>query len=416
MNILWITHSPFPEIATSFKLNHVAPGWVHASAYSLLNLFPNINIAVASFYNEDELKEININNITHFLLPAKASKYADNPKNDYIWIKIKNQFNPDIVHIHGTERTHCYSYVRSCGADNVVVSIQGIISEIEKYYFGGISMYDLFKSTTLRDLIKMDTLYTQQKSLVNYGKFEKILIQNVKHVIGRTTWDKQHIWAINPNAEYHLCNENLRPSFYNNIWRIEQCEKYSIFISQAYYPLKGFHQLIKAMPIILRHYPNTKVYVAGNNYFSSRGIKINGFGRYINTLVKKYNLADHIIFTGILSEEAMCKRFIDSHVFVSPSSIENSPNSVGEAQLLGVPCIASFVGGTPDMIDHGETGLLYRFEEVEMLAAYICSIFSDNKFAMKISEKSRIVAAKRHDRIVNANTLYKIYSKISKIN
>src|SRR5690606_23789955 len=154
--------------------------------------------------------------------------------------------------------------------------------------------------------------------------------------------------------------ESLRPSFYNNNWRIDQCEKYSIFISQAYYPLKGFHQLLKAMPIILRHFPNTKVYVAGNNYFSNRGIKINGFGSYINTLVKKYNLADHIKFTGILSEEAMCKRYIDSHVFVSPSSIENSPNSVGEAQLLGVPCVASYVGGTPDMIEHEDTGLLYR--------------------------------------------------------
>jgi glycosyltransferase involved in cell wall biosynthesis len=413
MKILWITHSPFPEIAKKFNLNHNASGWIHASAQALLNEFADINLAVASFYNGDELNEIHINNVTHFLIPDKVSKDAGNLSNDQFWIRIKTLFNPDVVHIHGTEREHCYSYVRACGADKVVVSIQGIISEIEKHYLGGISKKDLLSSTTLRDLIKMDTIFTQQKKLRKYSTFEKKLLQNVQHVIGRTTWDRHHVWAVNPNAKYHLCNESLRTSFYNNQWSIDGCEKHSIILSQAYYPLKGFHKLLKALPIVLRHFPNTKVYVAGNNYFSNRGIKINGFGRYINSLVKKYNLADHIIFTGVLSEGAMCQRFINSNIFVSPSAIENSPNSVGEAQLLGVPCIASYVGGTPDMVEHGETGFLYRFEEVEMLAAYICLLFSDTKLAVQISEKSKISAAKRHDKNENARTLYNIYLKIT---
>ena len=81
----------------------------------------------------------------------------------------------------------------------------------------------------------------------------------------------------------------------------------------------------------------------------------------------------------------MCKRYLQSHVFVCPSFIENSPNSVGEAQLLGIPCIASFVGGVSDMVVDGETGLLYRFEEVEMLAAAVCRIFTDDKFAKRLS-------------------------------
>lgn len=412
MKILWITHSPFPEVAKRFNVNHKASGWVHSSAHALINDFIDIDLAVASFYNEDELTEIKINNVTHYLIPDKASKDAENAVYDHFWKKIKIQFNPDLVHIHGTERIHCYSYVRACGTKNVVVSIQGIVSEIEKHYLGGIRKKDLLKSTTLRDLIKMDTIFSQQKDLRRYSKFEKMLIQNVHHVIGRTTWDKYHIWSVNPNAKYHLCNESLRPSFYNNQWNIDKCEKHSIFISQAYYPLKGFHKLLMALPIVLRHFPNTKVYVAGNNYFSNRGIKINGFGRYINKLVIKYNLLDHIFFTGVLSEESMCQRFLDSHIFVSSSCIENSPNSVGEAQLLGVPCITSYVGGTPDMVEHGETGFLYRFEEVEMLAAYICLLFTDNKLAINISEKSKVSAVKRHDKKINANTLYEIYLKI----
>jgi glycosyltransferase involved in cell wall biosynthesis len=412
MKILWITHSPFPIVSNQLQLKNEASGWVLSSANALIDRYSEINLAVASFYNGHKLNEIKIGRITHFLVPEKPGTNRGDDKNDYLWRQIKNQFNPELIHIHGTERPHCYSYIRACGSENVVVSIQGIISIIEKYYYGGISKIELLKSITFRDIVKFDTVFSQRCILRKQGIYEKLIIQKVNHVIGRTSWDRAHVWSINPIAKYHFCNETLRPLFYRNHWSIEHCEKFSIFVSQAYYPIKGFHQLLKALPIVQKHFPNVKVYVAGNNFCTSRGIKINGFGRFIKSLINKYKLANLIVFTGTLSEEAMCKRFINSHLFINPSAIENSSNSIGEAQILGVPCIASYVGGTPDMIEQGETGLLYRFEEVEMLAANICRIFSDNKLALNISEKSRIMAEKRHDNNRNATNLYNIYSKI----
>jgi glycosyltransferase involved in cell wall biosynthesis len=131
-------------------------------------------------------------------------------------------------------------------------------------------------------------------------------------------------------------------------------------------------------------------------------------------MIKKLGLEKNIIFTGILSEEQMVGRFLKSNLFVCPSSIENSPNSVGEAQLLGVPCIGSFVGGMSDMITDEESGLIYRFEETEMLAEKVCRIFSDPSFAKKLSENGRIVAQLRHHKQVNATRLREIYSTILK--
>jgi glycosyltransferase involved in cell wall biosynthesis len=110
----------------------------------------------------------------------------------------------------------------------------------------------------------------------------------------------------------------------------------------------------------------------------------------------------------------MCKRYLASHVFVCPSSIENSPNSVGEAQLLGVPCVAAYVGGIPDMISDNETGLLYRFEEIEMLAMSVIKIFDDEILAQKLSKQSSLIANIRHDKIINSNNLYSIYKSICK--
>lgn len=413
MKVLWITDSIFPEISSELKLDISIKGWVHSSANALMDFHKGINLAVASIYPGKELKTIKKDGIIHYLLPQAVKTNPINTKYDYLWQEVKKQFNPDVIHIHGSENPYTFSFIRACGSENVVVSIQGMTSVIERYYYGNIEIKDLLKSVTIRDLLRLDTVFSQRNKMRFRGIYEKLLIQNVHHIIGRTSWDRDHIWAINPKANYYLCDETLRLSFYNNHWTLSKCEKYSIFISQAYYPLKGLHQLIKALPIILKHYPETKVYVAGNNYFYNQGIRLNGFGRYINTLINKHKLTDHIFFTGLLSEEAMCQQFLNAHLFVCPSAIENSSNSVGEAQILGVPCIASYVGGNPDLITHGETGLLYRFEEYEMLAGEVCRIFGDPNLTNKLSQNGKKVAKKRHDQQKNATDLYDIYQKIN---
>lgn len=415
MKVLWIVNSPFPEISENLKLKDASKGWVISAANSLLEQNRDIKLGVVSFYKGKELKKLHSNQVTHYLLPNKFRYSASEGGKEY-WQQIKSTFNPDVIHIHGSEYFHSYSFVKACGPEKVVLSIQGLVSVYERYYYGGISKSDLIKYTTPRDLVRRDTFFSKRRNMQKRGDHERLLIQKINHIIGRTSWDRDHTWAINPKATYHFCNETLRPSFYKNKWSVQDCTKYSIFVSQAQYPIKGFHQLIKALSIVVKHYPETKVHVAGTNYFSNRGIRINGYGNLINSLIKKHQLSGHVEFTGFLPEEAMCRRFLDSHISVCPSAIENSPNSVGEAQLLGVPCLASYVGGIADMVEHGKNGLLHRFEEVEMLASNICKVFADDKLAHQISENARECAAKRHNSIQNAEDLYKIYLKIANKN
>ena len=140
---------------------------------------------------------------------------------------------------------------------------------------------------------------------------------------------------------------------------------------------------------------------------------LGGYSKYLNHLIRKYKLENAIQFVGYLDEAEMIQEYLNCHVFICPSSIENSPNSLGEAQLLGTPSIASYVGGVPDMVSHGNTGLLYRFEEVEMLAQMIKSIFNSDELALHISINSIQVAQKRHNRETNVNRTLDIYNTIS---
>ena len=142
-------------------------------------------------------------------------------------------------------------------------------------------------------------------------------------------------------------------------------------------------------------------------------IKITGFGSNVYKLINRLDLSKQGVFTGILSEKEMIKEYLSAHLFICPSSIENSPNSLGEAQILGVPTIASFVGGVSDMVEHGRTGLLYRFEEIEMLAEQIRSIFNSPQLAKELSKQGIIAAAQRHNQVTNRDQMLQIYSLIA---
>ena len=76
----------------------------------------------------------------------------------------------------------------------------------------------------------------------------------------------------------------------------------------------------------------------------------------------------NVRFLGPFDAPAMRDRYLRTHVYVSPSTIENSPNSVGEAMLLGCPVVSSNVGGVSDLLYHGKEGFLYQTSAPYMLA------------------------------------------------
>jgi glycosyltransferase involved in cell wall biosynthesis len=303
-----------------------------------------------------------------------------------------------------------------------VVSVQGLISKCGEFnnYFAGIKSKDLWNNISLRDIIKFDIFPLQNRELKRRGKYEIECLKNADFVIGRTSWDQSNVSDITGVNKYKKCNESLRESFYDKNWDLKKIEKYSIFISQASYPLKGFHKILPALDILKIKYPNIKVYVAGSNVVKEgevslkEKLKLTGYGKYLRKLIKKYKLKDNIVFTGLLNEKQMVDRLLKSHVFVQTSSIENSPNSLGEAMLLGMPCVASNVGGTSDMLRDKDEGFLYPFNDEKMLAKYITTIFEDDDLAVSLGNKAKQHAIRTHDRLKNTNCMVEIYKELIK--
>lgn len=415
IKVLWITNILFPEavrLLTGGGELKASGGWMLGAANALLKS-NEIQLTVASVTSlVQQLTHLEGEQIDYYALPIGKGNTRVNPDYEPLWKQIKNDVKPDVVHIHGTEFSHGYAFVRACGAENVVVSIQGLVSAYYYYYYG-ISVSEIIKNITYIDL-RSKTIFQGKKDFRIRGEYEKDLIKRCKHIIGRTSWDRLRTWAINPDSEYHFCNETLRKEFYDGSkWKYEDCKPHTIFLSQATYPIKGLHQVLKAMPLILLHYPDTQIRIAGSDITKGRRrlfiSGLSGYGKIIKTLIDKYNLADHITFTGNLNAEEMKQEYLHCNVFICPSSIENSPNSLGEAQILGVPHLCSYVGGAMDMMK-GNEDCLYRFEEIEGLAYKVCTIFASGANQVDMSKE----ALKRHNPETNQKQLLGIYRSIVK--
>ena len=251
------------------------------------------------------------------------------------------------------------------------------------------------------------------------GTYEVQAIQKVHHIMGRTDWDRACTMEINPSAEYHFCNETLRPEFYVGEWNYEKCRKHSIFMSQGYNSIKGMHYMLEALNIIKRFYPDVKLYVTGTSPLSRNWIekqKRSVYVNYLEKLIRQYSLENSIVFLGSLNAEEMKEQYLLANVFASPSSIENSPNSVGEAMILGTPVVSSDVGGVKNMLTHNEEGFLYQHDAPYMLAFYAMELFENKEKCFEFSKNAKQHAKTTHDANQNLSALIDIYRSIAQKN
>lgn len=420
MKILWLCNIIIPKISKQLGYNeNFTGGWLTGLSNSIIN-DNDIKFAICFPHINKEAVSGTADGIDYFGYSVKSRRL--NKYNKYLeeyFCGVIESFKPDIIHIWGTEYPHTLAMMRASEklnfVDKAVISIQGLCSVISKHYFCGLPKR-VIRHKTFRDLLKNDNIKAQKKKFEKRGENEIQALKIALNVIGRTEWDKACTFLINPNRKYYFCNETLRDSFYNNTWDINRCERNTIFISQAGYPVKGFHFVIEALYDVKKFYPDVRVYVAEHNITKKKTLKdkfrISSYGQYISNLIKKYNLKDNIIFTGTLNEEAMCNMYLNAHIFVSPSCIENESNSLSEAKILGVPSVVSFVGGVPDRVIHNEDGFLYQHDAPYMLAYYIMKIFANDELALHLSENAKIRATKTHSKEDNLNTLKEIYNDI----
>lgn len=417
MKILWVINIMLPEIAAKLgRTATVREGWL-SGAFSHFSKETGNTFAVAyPVIDENIPVEVEVNNI-------KCYSFSENLNTPEIYDSsieqslksIIEKVKPDILHIFGTEFPHALAAVRAFNnKERTLIGIQGLCREIAADYFALIPEKTA-NSRTIRDIIRKDSLKEQKEKFERRAENEALAIRGAGHITGRTAFDEKGTLEINSLRVYHYMNETMRAPFYEDRWEIDNTEPCSIFTGQGDYPIKGLHFLIQAAGMLARDYPELKIYVAGNDIIYKSFIKLPQYGKYLRKLIRENSLEGKVVSLGQLSAREMKERYLKSAVFVCPSYVENSPNTLAEAMLLGLPVIASDAGGIPSMISEKE-GLLFERGNAASLAEAIRVVFKaegENQGTLKaMCDNAYGRAHKAHDGQSNLRRLFEIYNEI----
>ena len=418
MRVFWFTNNFMPSVCRDLGVPpSVSGGWMWSLEQALAEN-KAVQLAVATVAKKPAWRKKEINGVVYYAIPypkggPKEIMLRPGKKLLGDCIKAIEDFAPDLIHIHGTEHFYGLLSARKLIKCPAVISIQGLIKECAKVYFGGLSFKEVLKCQSIYGMVRGRGLLLDKRRWHKRAKYmEQKIIKGNHNFIGRTLWDKSQLGAINPEANYYHCEELLRPPFYSTNWEYDHIRKYSILATSAIYPLKGFHWLLKAVAMVKRDFPEISIRV-------TCGL-IGGRPRWRNYTTFLYELIDspkleNCVFPlGILSAEEMAEEMSKAHVLVIPSMVENVCNSLSEGMLVGTPCVASFAGGMTTTINDRETALGFPAGNVEMLAECLRMIFTDDKLAKNLSKSAQATAQKRHNKELIVKTMMQIYEDIIK--
>ena len=443
MRILWICNTMLPRIAEHLGLEAGnKEGWLSGLADTILeNREKNeIELAVAfpvSLALETKCLEVLVKQENGEMGLLICYPFVEDINHPEIYQRelepqlqeIVADFLPDVVHCFGTEFPHTLAATRVCDKEKLLIGIQGVCRYIAEAYMADLPK-KVIRRVTFRDFVRRDSILQQREKFFKRGAHEEEALQKAGHVTGRTGMDLEYTKRCNDSARYHYMNETLRSNFYEGQWSLENCEKHSIFLSQGDYPLKGLHYVLHALPEILKKYPDAKLYVAGNPIVREKNVKgrlkISSYGKYIMELIEQYDLEEKVTFTGKLTADQMKERLLKSNVFLCASALENSSNSLGEAMLLGMPCVSAWVGGIPDLFVKGEEGIAYpgfgakeyaqeankELEQANRLAEAVCEMWSDEVRMCAYGKAAADHAKATHNPKTNYFCLVEIYKEI----
>lgn len=280
----------------------------------------------------------------------------------------------------------------------VVIHLQGIMN----YLIEGWLPYNL---SWEKFMFWNPRQWAQRKAIIRNCKTEKIILNSCHYFMGRTDMDYRMSKFLSPQSHYFYCSEMLRPQIYytNKIWHSHPNREKKRIISIITSPIYKGGDIILRTAQILQQYTNI------NFEWNVYGLNsMRNWERLTGIHCKNVN----INIQGIINAESLIEKITDSDVFVHPSYIENSPNTVCEAQILGIPVIATNAGGTSSLIEHNKNGILVPTNDIFATADYIIKIITNIDLAENLGKAGRECALKRHEPQQIINDVISTYKKI----
>jgi len=176
-------------------------------------------------------------------------------------------------------------------------------------------------------------------------------------------------------------------------------------------PRKGLQYLLRAAPKVIAKFPKaTFVFLGGTPKF----VKRTDYQKIWIDLAANLGISRNIIFAGEVRHRNAVNFYAASDAFVFPTLYEGLAKALLEAMACGLPVVATNVGGNPDVITHGETGLLIEPDNVDQLADALIKVLSEPSLARDMGLRARGIMEKHFTWKVAARKIMAIYEEMLK--
>lgn len=413
MKVLWF--SPTPSNYNPENTKSSSGRWISGLENQIVK-YPEIDLYIA-FHSNGVEKIIyhKKNNVTYILIPGEVKenkikriilRWKGETYSKYFYhyhMEVINEVNPDLIQIFGFE--HPFGLISRKIRTPILIHIQGILNVYKEFYYAGFLKTDLIFNEKFKDIILGRGYLHNYTRLLKKANEEEEIIKNIKFFIGRTDFDRRIVKVINSNGTYFLNNEILNEIFYASVWSKTSFNKtiklYSTTGPSLY---KGSDTIIKCAKILKE--------IGFKFEWNIAGLEVDT--PFFNFLLKKFdNITEsNINFLGKLDTESIIKNLLNADIFINTSHIENSSNAIQEAQLIGIPIIASNVGGTPSLISDKEDGLLFQSGDYLSLTGAIIELSENFEYAKELGRKAREKALRRNDPETVGKRTIEIYKNV----
>ena len=412
MKVLWF------EISTPSRYKddgRVVCGWQDALE-NIVKDCSEIELYIAFETEERDAKVKVIDGVTFIPLVTRYS-FAERKLSNWTWKvnedkviplgrKVIEEYKPDIIHVFGNEWP--FGLLAQYTDIPLVIHIQGsIIPYNNALYppkYNGYTFVRAAGWNLRKDWHRLFGYYKDKSRLT----MEERTWKSVKHYMGRTSWDKALVNTLTKGSTYHHVEEALRPTFLENkkLWSCPKGGKLRLLSTGCSSFWKGIDVMLKTAHVLKEAGVDFEWNVAG------------GLSSELKEIVEKkegLRYADNNInILGFCTPEQLIDIMCNSTMYVHTAYIENSPNSICEAQLVGMPIVSTMVGGISTLVSNGEEGDLLPANDPWQIANAIIELSKDNERMMRYSKNSRQHALERHNPENIMNQLMKCYKDLVK--
>lgn len=416
MRVLWFTNTPSLATEPLTGKPTVGGGWIESLEIKMLEA-PDVECAVVFPWKTDAVQTFHFNDSTYYGYPAhrgggKWRKMRDRLKGriepdsevEY-FLQIVKEFKPDVIHVFGSERS--YGLLIPQVDVPVLLWIQGNLTVYARKWYAGISAEEVRKYEGRLDRLKGHSWEHKYRRACNVAEREQRIFQQCQYFTGRTDWDRRLAMTLSPGSQYFHCDEVMREPFYEATWQAHEArDRYRLFTTIRGNIYKGLGTLFEAAkllkpmldkPLEWRLAGITPDHDLAQIFEKHTGIRPADYGVHL---------------LGNQTPDQLVEELLDCDVFVHPSHIDNSPNSVCEAMLMGVPVVATNVGGIPSLIENNQDGLMVQDGDPYALAGAIADFLQNPAVAAECGLQARERGLVRNDPDKIFSNLMNIYEQV----